>query len=239
MKKTLYILAMSAVFFSCQEKKYGAFTFSGKIEHAEKQKLFLQEIPFAGDQPIIIDSTTIASNGDFILRGIGKEEGLYRMVIENGPDVLLINDAKNIKLQLDLNNYRAYKISGSDASESLHKLFETYRTKDSVLYQTFLQLDTLQKQGVNDSILGMVRTRRDMQITDMNTQIRDFINQSNSAAARYYALGMASRTMKQEEVLALAVASADKFKEHSGLSKIKSLLTVQRPETPAYPLMNK
>ena len=239
MKKTIFCLSLIIFLISCQEKKYGAFTVSGKIEHAPIQKIFLQEIPFGGEQPIVLDSGTLKANGIFELRGIGKEEGLYRLVIENGPDVLLVNDNKSIKIQLDINHFKAYTIEGSPASESLHKLFEEYRVKDSSLYLTFMQLDTLQKQNATDSVLKIVRSKRDKEVKEMNTMVADFINQSSSAAARYYALGMASRTMAQEQVLILANTSADKFKEHSGLAKIKTLLTTaQKPEAPKNPLIN-
>ncbi|MDE3251543.1 MAG: redoxin domain-containing protein [Bacteroidota bacterium] len=239
MKKIIVLLSAVVLLAACQEKKYGAFTVSGQIEHANGQKVFLQELPFAEQQPIVLDSVTLKDKGMFELRGIGKEEGLYRVVIENGPDVLIVNDNKSIKLKLDVDNYRFYKLENSPASESLHTLFEKYRTNDSTLYLTFMKLDTLQKENASDSILNIFRTKRDNEIKAMNAMVKDFINQSNSPAARYYALGMASRTMKQEDVLALATASADKFKEHSGLAKIKSLLTVQqKPATPSYALLN-
>lgn len=238
MKKLLFIILALVGLSACQEKKYGAFTVSGKIDNASGKKIFLQELPFGGQQPVILDSGTLKSNGTFTLRGMGKEEGLYRLVIENGPDVLLVNDGKSIKLEMDVNNYRAYKLEGSPASESLHSLFEEYRSKDSALYQTFMQLDSLQKQNAGDSIMSLLHGKRDAQIKEMNTMVSGYINQSNSAAARYYALGMASRTMGQEEVLALANASFDKFKDHSGLAKIKSLLTVQQPAAPKYALLN-
>ncbi len=223
---------------SCRETKSGAFTVSGKIEHAPAQKIFLQELPFGGEQPVILDSGTLTPNGIFELHAMGKEEGLYRLVVENGPDVLLVNDTKNIKLNMDVSNYRSYKIDGSPASESLHILFEDYRKKDSVLYAVFMQIDTLQKQKATDSVLTMVRLARDNQIKQMNKMVADFIKVSPSPAARYYALGMVSRTMPQEEVFVLANASADKFKEHSGLAKIKALLAVQKPTTPVNPLLN-
>jgi thiol-disulfide isomerase/thioredoxin len=240
MKKLLVIISVVFAMASCRDKSSGAFTVSGKIEHAPAQKIFLQEIPFSGDQPIIIDSGSLAANGSFSLHGIGKEEGLYRLVIENGPDVLLVNDDDDIKVNLDVDHYRAYKVENSPASASLQTLFENYRKKDSALYLTFMELDTLQKQKATDSVLTMVRLQRDNQITQMNKMVADFINQSNSAAARYYALGMASRTMPQEEVLKLTNASAAKFKEHSGLARIKSLLTVQKqtPAAPKHPLLD-
>jgi peroxiredoxin len=242
MKKWIGAAAIVLALTACQEKKFGAFTVSGKVEHAGKQKMFLEEIPFSGEQPVIIDSLTLPANGSFTLRGMGKEEGLYRLVIENGPGVLLVNDSKSIKLRLDLNNFRAYTMEGSSASESLHTLFESYRAKDSSLYIIFRNIDSLQKQSGADSVLTILKSRRDQQVNELNTMVKDFINQSNSPAARYYALGLASRTLKQEDVTALANASADKFKEHSGLARLKSMLAVQTQQAPkeaANPLLNK
>lgn len=223
MKKMLYIATIVALVSSCQEKKYGAFTVSGKISNAPSKKIFLQELPYGGEQPVVLDSGTLKDNGNFELRAVAKEESLYRLVIENGPDVLLVNDGKSIRVNMDVNNYRNYKVEGSDASESLHTLFEKFSVKDAVLYTTLGMLDSLQRGG-NDSLIAVEKAKRDLQIKEMNKLVTDFINESESPAARYYALGMGSRTMPPEELKALADASADKFREHTGLAKIKALL---------------
>ena len=240
MKKIVYIATILALAAGCQEKKYGAFTVSGKISNAPSKKIFLQELPFGGEQPVVLDSGTLKDNGNFELRAVAKEESLYRLVVENGPDVLLVNDGKSIRVNMDVNNYRAYTIEGSDASESLHTLFEKFSVKDSVLYGTLGMLDSLQKSG-NDSLLTVEKARRDVQIKEMNKLVTDFINQSESPAARYYALGMGSRTMSPEELKALADASAEKFKEHTGLAKIKTLLATyakSQQEAPGNSLLN-
>lgn len=233
MKKISVLILAVITLASCQQKKYGAFTVSGKILNAPGQKITLEEIPFGGENPITIDSTKLKSNGTFELRGMGKEEGLYRVAIENGPFVLVVNDNSNIKVQIDVNNYRNYKIENSPASESLHGLFEKYRSKDSALYVTFQELDTLQKQHVSDSALAIVHNKRDAQIKDMNTLVGDFINNSPSPASRIYVLGMASRTMQPDEVKNLVNASAAKFKDHQGLAKIKSIVDVQQKQQAA------
>jgi peroxiredoxin len=240
-KKTLLVLTVAVALVSCQQKKYGAFTVSGKIEHAQGQKITLEELPFGGDNPIVIDSVTLKPNGNFELHGMGKEEGLYRISINNGVFVLLVNDNNDIKVNIDVNNYKAYKTEGSPASESLHELFEKYRVRDSALYMTFQEIDTLQKQNVGDSILTLVRNKRDVQVKEMNALVTDFITSSPSPAARIYVLGMAARTMTQNEIKALVTASADKFKEHSGLAKIKAIVTTQQqaaPAPPKYALLN-
>lgn len=241
MKRIIYLLSgILLLTVACRQQQSGSFTVSGKITHAPGKRIYLQELPYGGEQPVVLDSGSLQSNGSFELKGMGKEESLYRLVLENGPDVLLVNDARHIELALDVNNYRSYKIEGSPASASLHTLFEDYRRKDSALYKAFQQLDTLQKQKAPDSVLAIVRNTRDAAIKDMNKMVTDFIEQSPSPAARYYAIGMASRTLPPDELKKLVTASADKFKEHGGLARIKSMLTVQQQSaaTSKYALLN-
>lgn len=238
MKQFLYIAAAMLLLGSCQEKKYGAFTVSGKISNAPSKKIFLQELPYGGDQPVILDSTTLKDNGNFEMRAVAREESLYRIVIENGPDVLLVNDSKSIRINVDVNDYRNYTIEGSAASESLHTFFENFMVKDSVLYLTFSKVDSMQQASGNDSLLTIERNKRDQQLKDINQLIADFINASESPAARYYALGMGSRTMQPEELKLLADASADKFKGHMGLAKLKSLMAVSTQVPPSNSLLN-
>ncbi|MBR2649547.1 MAG: AhpC/TSA family protein [Sediminibacterium sp.] len=238
------LIAVGLLATACQQKKYGAFTVSGTVKNAPEPKLYLQELPFGGEQPIVIDSTAIGKDGKFTLKGIGKEEGLYRLVVANGPDMLLVNDNDAIEVNMDVNQYRNYTVTGSAASTSLHTLFENYRKQDSALYAVFVQIDTLQKQKATDSVLSIYRAKRDEQIKAMNNTVTSFIKSSESAAARYYALGMASRTLTAEELKAVANESANKFKEHSGLKKIQELVNAtskapQQPTEAAYALLNK
>lgn len=239
MKPIIYIAAVAALAMGCQEKKFGAFTVSGKIVNTPSNKVFLQELPFGGAQPVNLDSTTLKENGTFELRAMGKEEALYRVVIENGPDFLVVNDGKSIRIDADLNNYRNYKVEGSKASASLHAFFEDFRREDSSLYVTFITLDSLQQTG-NDSLITIERIKRDRQLAQLNDMVVNYVKESPSPAARYYALSIGSRTMKPEELQGLVNQSAEKFPEHNGLAKLKSLMaTATQPQAPGGDLVNK
>ena len=89
----LALVAMS----SCKEKRFGAFVVAGKIENTAAEKIYLEELPFGGDNPVVLDSATLNKKGTFELRAIGKEEGLYLIAVQNGPEVLIINDNNSIK----------------------------------------------------------------------------------------------------------------------------------------------
>ena len=241
-KKIGVSIVAAGILIGCAEKKYGGFTVSGKVSHAGSQKIYLQELPFAGSEPLILDSATLKENGKFELRATALEEGLYRLSLERGPEVLVINDEKSIRVNIDVNHPKNYEIESSEASKSLQTLFANYSVADSSLMITFKDLDKAQQQKDNDSLVQVLTKNRDNGLVAINSIINAFINNSNSPAAIYYAIGMATRTMPEEAVKQLVDKASIKFKEHTGIAKIKALMTVQQaaPNTAnTYALLNK
>ena len=229
MKKTISVsLIAVTILLGCTEKKYGGFTVSGKVSNGGSQKIYLQELPFAGSEPLILDSATLKENGKFELRATALEEGLYRLSLERGPEVLLVNDKKSIRINIDVNQPRNYEIEESEASKSLQTLFSKYSVADSSLMVVFNALESAQQQSGNDSLVQVLTKNRDNGLLSINTIVNEFINNSKSPATIYYAIGMATRTMPEEAVKQLVVKAATKFKEHTGLAKIKALMTVQQ-----------
>lgn len=243
MKKTISVsLIAITILIGCAEKKYGGFTVSGKVKNGGSQKIYLQELPFAGSEPLILDSATLQENGKFELRATALEEGLYRLSLEKGPEVLLINDEKSIRVNIDVHQAKKYEIEASDASKSLQTLFAKYSVADSSLMVVFNTLESLKQQSGSDSLIQVLTKNRDNELLSINNIVNEFINTSKSPAAIYYAIGMATRTMPEEAVKQLVDKAATKFKEHTGLAKIKALMTVQQaaPSTgSAYALLNK
>jgi len=241
-KKIGVSIVAAGLLIGCAEKKYGGFTVSGKVSHAGTQKIYLQELPFAGSEPLILDSATLKENGKFELRATALEEGLYRLSLERGPEVLVINDEKSIRVNIDVNHPKNFEIESSEASKSLQTLFATYSIADSTLMITFNSLEQAQQQTGNDSLVQVLTKNRDNELVAINSIINAFINNSNSPAAIYYAIGMATRTMPEEAVKKLVEKTSVKFKDHTGIAKIKALMTVQQaaPNTAvAYALLNK
>ena len=243
MKKTISVsLIAVTILIGCAEKKYGGFTVSGKVKNGGSQKIYLQELPFAGSEPLILDSATLQENGKFELRATALEEGLYRLSLEKGPEVLLINDEKSIRVNIDVHQPKKYEIEASDASKSLQTLFAKYSVADSSLMVVFNTLESLKQQSGSDSLIQVLTKNRDNELLSINNIVNEFINTSKSPAAIYYAIGMATRTMPEEAVKQLVDKAATKFKEHTGLAKIKALMTVQQaaPSTGSvYALLNK
>lgn len=239
MKKIFIGIAIIAAVSACKEKKYGGFVVVGKIEHAPSNKILLEELPFGGEQPIVLDSATLKTDGTFELRTLGKEEGLYLLAIQNGPEVLIVNDHKSIKLRLDANNYKAYTTEGSEASIALHQFLEEYSTQFSALSNTFKTADSLQNTNQSDSITTVTNLQKELQLKKLNDYITQFVNSTASPAVRYYVLGKSFKTMQPEDIKRLVDASVDKFKDHSGLLKMKGIIDMQISSDPKLALLNK
>jgi peroxiredoxin len=235
----LVVLLVATIFSGCQPKKYGAFIVAGKVENSNIQKIALQELPFTGEQPVVLDTITLKKEGSFELRAMAKEEGLYRLVLESGKEILLVNDGNNIRVRWDLNNFRNYTIEGSEASQQLHTLMETLFKKDSSFYALKMQLDSSAGKAINDSLSTVINLKRDQALKERREYLTRFIQKSNSPAAICYALGQFDGYTSATELKQLTDVAAAKFPEHSGLARFKALIAMQiQQQKPPYPLLN-
>ncbi len=228
-----------AAISSCTEKKAGVFTVEGKIEHAPSSKIFLEELPFGGEQPVVLDSTSLGAGGKFELKAIGKEQGLYALAIQDGPEVLLVNDSKSIHLKMDVANYKAYTTEGSDASAALHDFLEKYNTKFESLAGAYMKADSMQKAKATDSAITVANLEKDMQLKKFNIFLSGSVTNSPYPAVRYFVLGKSFKTMEPAEIQKLANASSMQFLDHSGLAKMKVIIDKQMGSDPRILLLNK
>lgn len=221
---------------ACKERRYGAFVISGKIDNAPSDKVYLEHLPFGGKEPVVVDSTTIKKDGQFELRSIANEEGIYGLAIDKGPEVLLINDNNGIRVKLDMNNFKSYTTDGSDASTKLHQFLDVYSKEYPKLTSLIKLDDSLRSTKITDSVATVLSSQEDAQLKKVNTVIHDAITNTSSPALRYYLIGKAYATMQPEEIKKLADASANDFKEHSGLAYLK---TIANAAVPNYELSGK
>ena len=233
--KQVVLLFSALILISCNKFKVEGTAKCIK----DGKKVFLEVQTETGS---IAKDTAIVTDGKFELRATALEEGLYRLSLERGPEVLLINDEKSIRVNIDVNQPKKYEIEDSDASKSLQTLFAKYSVADSSLMVVFNSLESLKQQSGSDSLIQVLTKNRDNELVSINNIVNEFINNSKSPAAIYYAIGMATRTMPEEAVKQLVEKAATKFKEHTGLAKIKALMTVQQAAPSAgntYALLNK
>ena len=216
MIKNISIALLSMLVFilpGCKDKNQDArYSVSGTIKNAANKPLLLQEIPYGGKPIITLDSITLDANGKYNFEFIAKQEGIYRLSSGDALDISFINDEEQIQINADATNYASYTVKGSPHSEAMIQYMKSYRSKDSSLFATLYALDNLQESNGKDSSVFYLQQQKDKKIQALNDHVENTINNSNSPALIYYALGMALRSMEIIKVLAIAKAFAEKTK---------------------------
>jgi thiol-disulfide isomerase/thioredoxin len=211
----LYLIAMIAMtnLSSCKSNSNGSsYMVTGIIKHAENQKLLLQEVPYGGKPIITLDSATIGKDGKYKFEFIAKQEGIYKLSNQNNVEIIFINDADNIQINADTENYLTYTTKGSESTTEIFNLLREYRKKDSSLFATLYSLDVLQKQNGKDSSIFWLQKQKLAKLKDLNDYVENQVNTSTHPAVIYYILGLGLRSMEGAKVLALAKAAAEKTK---------------------------
>lgn len=207
------IIVFTIAMAGCKGNSNGNnFSISGVIQHAENQKLLIQEIPYGGKSMVTLDSLTIDKDGRYHFEFIAKQEGIYRLSTNNDFEIVFINDEDNIQINADAADYKKYEVKGSKSSQSMHEFLTQYRQKDSSLFATLYSLDILQKQNGKDSSIFWLQKQKVTKINDLNNFVESTIIKSTSPALIYYTLGLSLRSMEAPKVLALAKAAAEKTK---------------------------
>ena len=216
MIKNISIALLSMLVFilpGCKDKNQDArYSVSGTIKNAANKPLLLQEIPYGGKPIITLDSITLDADGKYNFEFIAKQEGIYRLSSGDALDISFINDEEQIQINADATNYASYTVKGSPHSEAMIQYMKSYRSKDSSLFATLYALDNLQESNGKDSSVFYLQQQKDKKIQALNDHVENTINNSNSPALIYYALGMALRSMEINKVLAIAKAVAEKTK---------------------------
>ncbi len=241
MKKILIVLFAVVAMASCKSKEHGAFIVSGKISNAPSDKVYLEELPFDGLQPIIVDSATI-KNGLFELKGMAQEEGIYSLSIQNGPALLLVNDSKNIKIDVDINKFKSYKTEGSPASTSLHQYYENYFNQYQAARVQYALLDSLKKKNASDSLIVVSDLQFKREWDKLKEVMVNYVSSTSSPAACLHVLatGYSERIINVDETKKLILAAAAKFKGYQNFETFQDKITARgKADAPKpYALLN-
>jgi len=216
MLKNISIAIVSILLFTlpgCKDKNQEMrYSISGTIKNAANKPLLLQEIPYGGRPIITLDSITLDADGKYNFEFIAKQEGIYRLSSGEDLDISFINDEEQIQINADATNVANYAVKGSPNSAALIQYMKSYKSKDSSLFATLYTLDNLQQNNSNDSSIFYLQQQKEVKIKALNDHVEQTINNSNSPALIYFALGMALRSMEINKVLAMAKAVAEKTK---------------------------
>ena len=227
----LFVIATAATACNATDKS-GKFEISGKVtdskaKNVAAQKIYLKEIDFAKNEPVVIDSQSIAKDGTFKLHSAIAGQHLFLINAGDGFPFLLINDNDKITYNFDASDPLHPSVSGSDATVKLYDFMNAYRLKDSSLNNTLVALDSLNKlpstTHAQDSVMEVLDKQKTTRIDNINTSLKEFINSSDNAVAILYVMNfMSLRTMEPKDLLPLAESAGNRFKNDGSLAAFAS-----------------
>lgn len=159
------LILFSAIFIiSCSSSHdSGSFKIKGELKNAPDQKVFLEQIFFSQQPPLVIDTAEMVK-GEFEIKASSTEEGLYRIRFEKNAGYLFIND----KDEIDFN---------ANAQDSTLKSTRFNTPANASLTNLIISLDSIHSQ-----LIDMDQQRKNLfqQGADSLVKIADdSFNQSN------------------------------------------------------------
>ncbi len=239
--KNLFFIAVTIILFAaCKINKNYSFEVNGEVKNAPANTIYLEQLPYSNEKPIVLDSATIAPDGKYKLKGSAKDENLYALTFNHRPVVILTNDNDHVQVNFDISNYRHPLVTGSDATQKLYAFINDYRSKDSILAETFYLIDTLRRSTGNDSLIAVLQQKGSDEVKKMNEIIQHFVNTSKSPPAICFALDKAKNSMSPEDLNKLAQDASARFKDHAGLAAFKDMIAAAIAAMPSnnYSLLN-
>lgn len=122
----VFVALLLILLSACTGAGSKKFIVNGKITGRTASKIYLEEVPMATMQRVLVDSVTPDQDGSFKLQAKAEEETVYNVRVEKQdyPAASLINDEATVSLSLFYNPANLdfpdrYDVTGSPLSKSL------------------------------------------------------------------------------------------------------------------------
>jgi len=240
MRQLFILAAFLFVVAGCKSKKT-YFEIKGKILHAKGTKLSLKQLSIGVQNPVMLDTSSIAKDGSFDLKTfMPYGQDLYVLSIDNGPDVYLINDEASITLNLDIDHYKEYTVEGSPASKQLHSFLDAYTPKYKTLVAEVSTYDSIQKSEASDDDVLVHLKAKDAALKATNDILTKSIQESSSPALRSYLLAKSFSTLDKASISKWIGVSKEQFKGYAPIDFLEKIIKQQlKTEPTPYALLNK
>lgn len=241
----MLVLISTLVITSCNNSSSSKqFEVSGKIINSGAKMIYLEEVPMATMQKIVVDSSPISKDGNYSLKSKATEENIFNLRLDQDqfPLTSVINDNSKISLDATFSNdsnrrTEKYEIQGSPASEQLKDFIYTFTDKLKNIYENWHHVDSLQNSHAADSVLKQLEDKQSKAIAELKEYSLQKINESKSPPLSMFELGYFQTTannpvfriegLKNEEVSKIINDLNAKFPKHQSLSLIKKSLESQ------------
>ncbi len=239
MNKIFYIVVISVLGASCNDKETSTFVVEGVLKNAGAQTIFLEENGANRAKPVVVDSSKVAADGTFKLDPAVQEEGLYSLRADNSPYpfAILVNDSKKINVSADFARLDApYSVSGSSASQQILDFNKKMREQGMLLSQLGTRYDSIAKtpappsqKKMNDSLMAGIVSQYETASAETKTFAKNFMAKASSPSVVVYAYELSQQLFQQfgmagfskPETADIVNNAASRFPNHTAMTEWK------------------
>ncbi len=238
----IYALA-SLLVLSCKSK-VEKFEVSGKISGSDAKMVYLEEVPPATGQRIVVDSASLTADGNYKLSADASEDRAYNLRLDQNtyPVASVINDVKKVELDAWFNTankrfVEKYEVKGSPASQQMKDFMIKFTENSLKIFAISYRGDSLQRAGAPDSVLLPLAQEHQAVADAMKANFTKAIEKSTNPALTLFILGYYQTTannggfglpgLPDEEVKKIVDDAAAKYPGHDGLASVKAMLDRQ------------
>ncbi len=249
MNRRFILSCLIALLFvtACKEKSKETIEVTGTVTNIDKImelypdafndgniSLMLYEVPFGTDaQPVQLDSVVVNSKSPtFSLKGLAKGTGIYDLVVDKGPLIPLVNDANDIKVEIDLTNRdKYYSVSGSQASQTLRDFLFAYSERSALVNASFKALDSLKLYNAEDSAIISATNKKNKSMSSVNDYVKQFLAKDNHPLVAGFVAGIASNTFSPAEYESELNKLSAKYPSDANITSLKKQFEQQKAQS--------
>lgn len=173
--KIFFTTCLIACFIiSCNQP--GGYHLSGHILFANGQKITLEDLSDA-EHVVVIDTTTILSDGSFNMNGVINNAGIFRMKLSGGKQVFLVMDETTREIEIETDtaafNMENLNIKGSMATVQLYSFWKTLKKFNET---DFILANQIADSTLSDSAKNISTIQRLQNNADAKTFVDGYMD---------------------------------------------------------------
>lgn len=173
---------------SCSNSNQTAFTINGVAKNAKNKTISLLSFGEDSNTAILLDSCVVDSLGKYTLSTLSNFQELYAVQLDSNHLYWVINDSKNIHLNIEFNKPKNYEVSNSvnstllaNFSSQLDSLYINWQTKKTIQ-------DSVVQKKVSDSLKVVVKGETTLALQKLQALINKTIINNESVALKQFCI---------------------------------------------------
>lgn len=217
--KHILIFVSTILLVSCSSsQKKGMFSVNGELKGAADQKVFLEQISFNQQPPQILDTAEVVK-GNFKIKAVAPEEGLYRLRFEKNAGYIFINDKSDIDFAADVKDSTLQSARfNTPANISLTNFIILLDSIHTILIGEDRNVKEIEQEH-NDSLQMLAQNQFNTTDSWYKNFLYQYIDTTKSPTVALFALGY-SQEIGIDSVKKLIDALQKKFPKQTAIADV-------------------